>query len=247
MGQVPSASNANNAFTSYLILGDGRLSRHFQHYLQFESLAFEIWSRAASQDALAEKISRGSHILFAVSDAAIEPLFRAHSKLLANKTCVHFSGALSTPLMPSAHPLMTFGDSLYDRETYLRLPFVTERDRGDLRSLLPGLTNPSFSIAPELKTRYHALCVMSGNFTVLLWEKVFAEFETRLGLPKQILLPYLLQTTENLALSKQSVLTGPLARGDEATINKHLNELADDAFADVYRSFLNAYRSGGAS
>lgn len=243
MRQVP--THATLAFTSYLILGSGRLSRHLQAYFQFEALPFQVWSRADGPETLVSKALEASHILFALPDSQIEAFAQAHRTLFDAKSCVHFSGALVTTLMPSAHPLMTFPDDLYDRETYLHLPFVLEKGRNTFTNLLPGLKNPAFEIEPALKTRYHALCVMSGNFTVLLWEKVFREFEQSFGLPKQILLPYLLQTTENLALSKTSVLTGPLVRNDDETIKKHLVELGDDPFASIYRSFVHAYQRGG--
>ncbi len=247
MGQVPENSTfVLSARVKYLIIGSGRVARHFENYFTFESIPFSRWSRSDTSGltGLKELLESATHVLLLISDSAIDTFYREHETLLAPKTCVHFSGALVSSLVPSAHPLMTFSHSLYDRETYLRLPFVLEEGRGSMATLLPGLTNPSLSIRPDLKGRYHAFCVMSGNFTTLLWEKTFREFEETLGLPRQILLPYLLQVTENLALSKpgSSVLTGPLARGDEATIKKNLAELKDDPFAQVYLAFARAHK-----
>ena len=228
-------------FRSHLIIGSGRLARHLKAYFELEALPFDSWKRADGLPALEEKSAVASHMLFAVSDSSIEPLYR-ECDFLWGKTCVHFSGAMSTRLMPSAHPLMTFANDLYDLETYRRIPFVLEEDRGGLPDLLPGLMNPSYSIPSERKTLYHALCVLSGNFTVLLWEKAFHEF-ARLGLPKEVLLPYLEQTARNLSHSEEnaSVLTGPLARGDKKTIARHLDVLAEDPFREVYDAFVSAH------
>ncbi|RYZ63975.1 MAG: DUF2520 domain-containing protein [Proteobacteria bacterium] len=181
--------------------------------------------------------------MLAVSDSAITSILERFP-FLNEKTCVHFSGSLVTPLAASAHPLMTFAEQTYTHERYLEVPFVLERGRGKFEDLLPGLRNPSFEIEAEKKVRYHALCVMSGNFTTLLWEKTFAEF-AKLGLPKEVLAPYLGQITENLETAPQgaSVLTGPFVRGDRKTIETHLKELGSDAYADVYRSFLKAFES----
>ncbi|HVK61040.1 MAG TPA: DUF2520 domain-containing protein, partial [Bdellovibrionales bacterium] len=135
---------------------------------------------------------------------------------------------------------MTFSQDLYDPATYRRVPFITEKGRADFGMLLPGLKNASYGLDAEQKGLYHALCVMSGNFTVLLWEKAFKEFET-LGLPRMTLLPYLERIALNLISSRgQSVLTGPLARGDGATIANNIEALDGDKFQDVYRAFVSA-------
>jgi len=239
MGQVP-------VFTSYLLIGGGRVARHFARYFDFESIPYSTWSRGKDDESRLRSLAeRASHVLLLISDSAIEPFFSSHPFLHA-KVAVHVSGALASPLLPSAHPPMTFnnddpGDP-YDLETYRRIPFVLERGRGTMTELLPRLSNPAWSIESAHKTLYHALCVMSGNFTVLLWEKMFAEFE-RLGLPKETALPYLDRIARNLAASPagHSVLTGPLVRGDRAVIERHLSVLNGDPFEGVYRAFLNAH------
>lgn len=237
------------SFESYLIVGDGRVAGHFRHYFSLEGIAFDVWARSSSDSAssqistLESKIQSSSHILLLISDSAIDTFYSEHSSL-QRKTCIHFSGAHVSRSVAGAHPLMTFSHSLYDLQTYRQIPFVIERDRLPTPEPLPKLLNPVFEIDSEQKGLYHALCVLSGNFTTLLWEKVFREFDQALGLPKEALLPYLKQTTENLSTSGpgQSVLTGPFVRNDEQTIKRHLDALGTDPFADVYRSFIRAFR-----
>lgn len=257
MRQVPAQPGITaSQAVAYLIIGDGRLARHLQAYFRFEALPYLTWSRTsqASPDSpdsnLRSLAAKATHILLAISDSAIEPFLKEH-RFLQDKVCVHFSGALVTPLAASAHPLMTFSQltssqGAYSHERYLEIPFVLEKGRGSLSNLLPGLKNPSFEIQRDDKVRYHALCVMSGNFTTLLWEKTFREF-AKLGLPKEVLFSYLNQITENLEASPAgtSVLTGPLVRGDQTTIEKHLAELGADPYADVYRSFVTAFEKTG--
>src|SRR5690606_25694883 len=109
--------------------------------------------------------------------------------------------------------------------------------------LLPGLKNKAYEIDPEQKGLYHALCSLAGNFTVMLWEKAFSDFERRLGLPKEVLTPFLHRTAANLANSsgEKSVLTGPLVRGDQVTIERHLGVLNGDPYREVYAAFVAAY------
>lgn len=234
MRQVPGSN-------MFLIIGDGRLARHLSHYLKFESLPFESWRRSQGREELAELAARATHILLAITDSSIAKFHEENADLFKEKTVVHFSGALIHPLIPSAHPLMSFSNDLYEPSTYRRIAFITEKGRGGFASLLPGLKNAAHELQPELKPLYHALCVMSGNFTVLLWEKAFRDFEA-MGLPRFALLPYLERTAVNLlgATNGASVLTGPLARGDQPTIEKNIAALEGDAFQKIYLAFREA-------
>jgi len=103
--------------------------------------------------------------------------------------------------------------------------------------LLPGLPNPHFEIAPAHKAHYHALCVMAGNFSQILWQAVVTRFGS-VGLPAETLDPYLRQVTDNFIAARGSALTGPLSRGDKATIERNLAALAGDGLQHLYRAFL---------
>lgn len=230
MGQVP----------RYTIIGAGRVARHMCHYLRLLDIPFQQWSRALSQVQLQQALEHSTHVLVLISDAAIEPFIQAHPEL-SNKTLVHFSGALHTPLAYSAHPLMTFTESLYDLAHYQRMPFVTERNDPSLEKLLPGLSNPSYSIDAEQKALYHALCVTSGNFTTLLWQHCMQLFEQQLNLPEEILLPYLQQITSNIASNPQGALTGPIARGDHITMQRNLAALENTPLHPIYKSFIDTF------
>jgi hypothetical protein len=106
--------------------------------------------------------------------------------------------------------------------------------------IFPGLPNRSWAIGAEHKPLYHALCVMAGNFPTLLWSKVTGEFEGRLGLPGNILRPYLARTLENTSQNGSRALTGPLARGDRGTVQRNLAALGDDTYTDIYRAFARS-------
>ncbi|MES2963296.1 MAG: DUF2520 domain-containing protein [Bdellovibrionota bacterium] len=64
---------------------------------------------------------------------------------------------------------------------------------------------------------------------------------------KTVLIPYLERISKNLTDAKpnESVLTGPLARGDRSTIESNIDSLEGDPFADVYRAFVGAHERGG--
>lgn len=113
-------------------------------------------------------------ILVLIKDDEIEKFIsEKKSGILQDKIFVHFSGLLSIPDAESVHPLITFGENLYDPVTYSKITFITEAGRKSFRELFPELSNPSFQIPAEHKALYHAYCVMSGNFTTILWKSFF--------------------------------------------------------------------------
>ena len=230
----------------YALLGGGRLARHMRHYLSLLNLPVSGWARDPKSalnthgidDARARlraTIEPASHVLLLVSDAAIPEVIRRYP-FLQEKKLVHCAGALSFPGIAGAHPLMTFSNDLYDLERYREVPFVVESGHR-FGELLPGLPNPHFEIAPEHKARYHALCVMAGNFTQLLWQAVAARFDG-MDLPAAALEPYLRQVAENFIVARGSAITGPLSRGDGVTIERNLGALAGDGLQGLYRAFL---------
>jgi predicted short-subunit dehydrogenase-like oxidoreductase (DUF2520 family) len=226
--------------SSYLIIGSGRLASHFTHYFRLLNLQFKTWSRQTGTPSELQELAKDStHILLLIRDDAIEGFVRENPFLTSGPArLVHCSGALNFPFAESAHPLNTFGETLYDLETYLRTPFVLETGRAPLNDILPGLPNPHYSIPSEKKALYHALCVASGNFTTLLWQNAFSSFEKDLQLPREVLAPFLAQVASNL-VTESAPLTGPIARGDRSTIIRNLDALRSRPDQNLYYAFLN--------
>jgi len=224
----------------YTIIGDGRVARHFSHYLELLGIKFFKWARKTSSEAEFSRMAENSsHIAVLISDFAIEDFVRRHP-VPTDRIVVHFSGSLVSRVAYGAHPLMTFTEKLYSLEDYLGTPFILDEGEKTFEELLPGLKNPHYYIKPELRPLYHSLCVASGNFTTILWDQFFARLTERLGLPYEVALPYLDQICENLKNRAVPALTGPLARKDFATIQKNLRALEGDPLQKVYYGFLEA-------
>jgi len=191
---------------------------------------------------LPEKTKRASHVLLLVSDKAIEDVSATIKALAPQALILHFSGALETEAAIGAHPLMTFGSTLYDLDQYRAIPFILDEDAPPFEQLFPALSNPHARLAKNKKAHYHALCVLAGNFSCLLWQRFFNGLEKDLHINPEMGKPYLEQQTKNLLTDYANALTGPLTRGDEGTIQKNLAALGEDPFAEVYRAFVTAYR-----
>jgi predicted short-subunit dehydrogenase-like oxidoreductase (DUF2520 family) len=95
-----------------------------------------------------------------------------------------------------------------------------------------------FDVADADRALYHAAAVIGGNFLVTLHQAA-----TRLladaGAPPEAIVPLMARTIEN-----GFDLTGPIARGDRATIDAHLAALDERApdLVPLYRALVEATR-----
>lgn len=221
---------------SYLIIGSGRVARHFAHYFQLLNLRYATWDRSQDYKCFEQKAQGATHILLAISDGALENFYHEHLASFEDKTLVHFSGALYFNGMIAAHPLMTFGLELYDLAAYEKIHFaLTGCD--SLQEALPGLKNSSSTIFAFEKPRYHALCVLGGNFTTLLVSKMLEGF-AEMKIPASAARPYIEKIIENVLTHPEESLTGPLARKDAGTVEKNLQALSQDPYQNIYKAFL---------
>lgn len=230
------ATNTNSSF-SYLIIGSGRVARHLSHYFHLLNINFASWNRVEDPHALARKLQSATHVLLAISDSALEGFFRQY---LAgyDLMVVHFSGAHHFNGMVSAHPLMTFGSELYALEFYKKIHFTMTG--ATLNEALPGLGNPSSIIPASEKARYHAHCVMGGNFVTLLLAKMLSEFKD-LKIPPEAAQAYIEKVVANTLHQTNTALTGPLVRKDIATVMANLNALENDPYQKIYEAFLKTH------
>lgn len=225
----------------YLLVGHGRVAQHFKHYFSLSSLSYDSWYRQQPLEKLYQHLETATHVLLLISDHAINDFVTQYIHPL-QKICIHFSGGLTSPHAYGAHPLMTFNTKSYPLHVYQAIPFIVDHDAPDFEILLPGLTNPHVRIPTSMKMKYHALCVLSGNFSCMLWQKFMENISKEFHFPPEIVFPYLFQQLQNLCDDPSSALTGPLVREDFHTIEQHLLALQSDPFCEVYASFVNCYQ-----
>ena len=94
------------------------------------------------------------------------------------------------------------------------------------------------------RAAYHAAASMASNFLVALEESA-AELLERAPAsrtPRELLAPLVLRTAANWSERGAEALTGPIARGDEATIDRHREALAEPApeLLDLYEALAEA-------
>jgi predicted short-subunit dehydrogenase-like oxidoreductase (DUF2520 family) len=235
VGQVPERSPLPIG-----IVGDGRAARHLAHYLNLLNHPVRTWSRRHATLSPYRALLDCGTVLLLINDVAIEPFVDAWPAL-SSHMLVHCSGTLVTSVARVAHPLMSFGETLYDLDTYLQIPFIIDADGPPFDSLLPHLPNPSFRMRSVDRPLYHALCVLAGTGSALLWHKLFTELESRFNIPRTAAFPYLQRVAANLQQDSRRALTGPVTRGDYETVRANLATLQSDPYHAVYAAFARIH------
>jgi predicted short-subunit dehydrogenase-like oxidoreductase (DUF2520 family) len=167
---------------------------------------------------------------------------------------VHCSGAHSVDILEPAkrlgaavgsfHPLQTFADVVQAIENLPGSTFALEGEEpllSELKELTRLLDGNWVELKPGDKVLYHAAAVFACNYLVTL-VKLAVDLWRNFGVgPKEAtgaLLPLLRGTVNNIAkIGLPDCLTGPVARADLGTIEKHLSALesSDPSLAATYR------------
>jgi len=160
-------------------------------------------------------------VLLCVPDAAIAALAR---ELAPGPWVAHVSGA--TPLAAldphqrrfSVHPLQTFtrqrGAEQLDG-AWAAITAESEEALATARWLAETLGLRPFELADDDRLLYHAGAVVASNYLVTL-ERAAAQLAEAAGAPPEALVPLIERTIEN-----GFQLTGPISRGDWATVEAH--------------------------
>lgn len=207
-----------------------------------------------------EAIEEADLVLITTTDGEIEGVAKALAETdreLSGKGFAHCSGSLSSNVLNalkekgattfSLHPAQSFSDPVKALEQLPNTCFTVEGSGNCtpfIKKLFAACANPIVSIAPEDKIKYHAAMVMLSNYTVTLYglsESMLKDLGMSKEDSKRILLPLLDSTLSNLRLRGFDALTGPIERGDGATIEHHLQELSKNP------ELLALYRQLGAA
>jgi len=187
---------------------------------------------------------RASLVLIATPDDAIGGVAAelARQGVIGDTQVVlHLSGLLDRLALQALAPTGAALGSFHPLQAIADPETAPERLRGsfaglegDPRALEAGerlaaaLGMRPVRLAPEAKPAYHAGAVIASNYTVVLAD-VARRLARRAGIPAeeaaQLYLPLMQGTVANLAAGPADALTGPVRRGDEATLRTHLAAL----------------------
>ncbi|HEY6770989.1 MAG TPA: DUF2520 domain-containing protein [Solirubrobacterales bacterium] len=138
----------------------------------------------------------------------------------------------------SLHPLQTFADGETPTEgTPAAIAGSSENSLTYARGLAEVLGMRPFEVPEESRAAYHAAAAMASNLLVALEESA-AELMQSIGVEdaRELLAPLVLRTAANWAERGPEALTGPIARGDRATVQRHRAAVAESA-AELVRLY----------
>ena len=173
----------------------------------------------------------GELVLLCVPDGAIRATVQG-LPLDTTQWVAHVSGA--TPLSAldphtrrfGMHPLQTFTRSRGPEQLDGAWAAVSaETDEALARGLwlAETLGLRPFTLADDARPAYHAGASIASNYLVTLHRAASRLFEAA-GAPPEALVPLMTRTIEN-----DFELTGPIARGDWATVEAHVRAIHDEA------------------
>ena len=200
-------------------------------------------------------------IIITVPDDQVKVVVKQLSSIKINwenKLVLHTSGCLNSneliklkemgASIGSVHPMQTFNEYFLPEQIFRDIMFAVEGDKQAqhfAETIARQLKMNILKIRPEDKILYHIAAVASSNFLVALLDyvhRLYKELSLDGEKIKKLMLPILNQIIRNyLEYDTNSILTGPLQRGDVNTIKKHVNYLQknQNELLPVYQEISN--------
>jgi predicted short-subunit dehydrogenase-like oxidoreductase (DUF2520 family) len=222
-------------FSSVRVIGTGRAGG---------AVAARLRERGLDVKSGREVAAAADLVILAVPDGAIREVA---ASLGTGPWVAHLSGATTLDALDphkrrfSVHPLQTLtterGAEQLDG-AWGAITAETDDAMARARWLAEQLGLRAFPLRDADRPLYHAAAVIAGNFLVTLYRSA-ARLCEEVGAPPEALVPLMQRTIEN-----GFVLTGPIARGDWATVEAHLEALAQRApdLVPMYRALADATR-----
>jgi predicted short-subunit dehydrogenase-like oxidoreductase (DUF2520 family) len=163
----------------------------------------------------------------------------------------HCSGAATlAPLAPheafSLHPLMTVTqEGARFAGAGAAIAGSTARATALAAGLADALGMRAIVITDDDRAAYHAAASIASNLLVTL-EAAAERMAVSAGASRELLVPLVRATVENwAALGPERALTGPVARGDEATVTRQRAAVADRApdLLPMFDALIDATRA----
>jgi len=172
--------------------------------------------------------------------------------LQSGDVVLHCSGALTSDclaslrargvLVASMHPMMSFKQPPISVRLYTDIPCAVEGDPEAIAMISPLFTAIGswlYPIHKAQKALYHAAAVFASNYVVTLAQQAqdcFLDAGLSEVHARRVWLNIMQTTMSNLSQTArpQFALTGPLQRGDVATVTRHLQALRDPDCRALY-------------
>lgn len=226
---------------SVRVIGPGRVGRSFMSALA--GTGWQVEDPRGRNDDL-RGAAHGVDLLIITTPDDVIRRAAALVEPVPTTVVAHASGAHTLdvlgghPRRASIHPLASLPDGTVGAER-LRGGCTFALDGDPLvAEVVDSLGGRSFVVPAEHRVTYHAAAAIAANHLVALLGQVERVAETA-GVPLDAYLDLAAQTLENVRrLGPAAALTGPVARGDWATVARHLGALEPEE-APAYRAMAD--------
>ncbi|MGE0877824.1 MAG: DUF2520 domain-containing protein [Acidimicrobiia bacterium] len=172
-------------------------------------------------------------VVIATPDRDIAPVARAIVPR-DDTVIAHLSGALGLdvlamhPRRASLHPLMTLPSAELGAERLLAGAWFAVAGDALVEQVVDRLGGRALHVADEQRVRYHAAATIASNHVVALLGQV-ERIGALAGVPLAAYLDLVRASVDSVdRVGPRAALTGPVARGDWETVQRHVTALPDD-------------------
>ena len=184
-------------------------------------------------------------VLIATPDAAISET--AAAVVPGDAVLAHIAGSLGLDVLAphdrraAVHPLVSLPNAEVGAERLRDGAWFAIAGDPIAAELVADLGGHAFAVADADRAAYHAAACIASNHLVALLGQV-ERVGASAGVPLEAYLDLVRGTVDNVAaLGPAAALTGPAARGDIATIERHLAAL-DPSERPAYEALMHAAR-----
>jgi predicted short-subunit dehydrogenase-like oxidoreductase (DUF2520 family) len=204
--------------------------------------ASELLGGRATDD-LAAAARAAEFVIVAVPDGAIESV-AARLEPEAGTVVAHTCGAIGAEVLAAVrrraahagalHPLRSFADPARAARSFAGTACAIDGDPAALeflRKLVPSIGGVPLEVRGSRKALYHAGAVFASNYVVAAMEAALRLFEAA-GIARSAAAGPLAALAEGTlanirALGVPAALTGPIERGDDGTVARHVQAMRD--------------------
>ena len=231
------------------VLGRGRAGGSFAAALQAAGWDVELRAAPRTDDQAAGATDGVDLVLLCVPDAAVAEV-AARLAPQDGAVVAHCSGSLGldvlapSPRRASVHPLVSMPDATRGAAA-LRGAWFAVAGEPIAAEVVDALAGHAVEVPDERRAAYHAAAAIASNHLVALLGQV-ERLAAELDLPLEAFLALVRGTVDNVAATgAATALTGPVARGDWATLRRHLAALAPEERAAYVTLATAAARLAG--
>jgi predicted short-subunit dehydrogenase-like oxidoreductase (DUF2520 family) len=214
------------------VLGTGRAGGSFAAALQAAGWSVDLRAAPRGDEAASGATDGVDLVLLCVPDAAVAEV-AARLTPQQGTVVAHCSGSLGldvlapAPRRASVHPLVSMADATRGAAALRGAWFAVAGDP-IASEVVAALDGHAVEVPDDRRALYHAAAVIASNHLVALLGQV-ERLAAELDLPLEAFLALVRGTVDNVAaVGAADALTGPVARGDWATLRRHLAALAPD-------------------